>query len=496
MTSRLSILMKMFSVSGSDLSKLIHVDDSLVSKWRSGKRSLKPKSNYVEKIVEYIMETDRHNRYENICKLLASEYDNIFSCSKTEIGIFLKQWLTSESDFNDHHSRFDTLKNLDDVKISMSYYFKKNSGRRCAVEFLNNYVLNSAEKLELISYTTEEASWFYEDKEFLRRWSEINFACLRNGHIIKVIHPLNRSFQDMAISIIRWVPLHLTGQTKAYYIPKYSDELVEYTYFLVRNHMVLRGLSSVHYVKGVQTWVTDAPQELEAIEGILQELLDKATLMFTRYYCKPDSLYLNELAEILQSEHLKYFHSATFLYFPLSEDLVSDILRDNGLSEEEVALYAGEYRKISLLNMAVRCRYMINLSTLRFNLAQKEIIINSLSYIAGKPVRISRERYFRFISEVLVGSRQEKSVEIGIIDNSIDDFDRLNVLVQSDTCIQFLRADTEDPFGFSIHELTMVIAIFERAEQMWNSIPDLKKNKEYVYKQMDEALAAAVSEIK
>ncbi len=349
---------------------------------------------------------------------------------------------------------------MDSVEISMFYNFKNNSGRRHAVEFLNDYTLAGTGKLEVVSYTTEEASWFYEDKEFLRRWSEKNLAILRNGHEMKVIHPINRSYRDMAISIIRWVPLHLTRQTKAYYIPKYSDEPIKYTYFLVRNHMAVIGASSVKYGKGIQTWITNDEQALESVDYILQELLDRATLMFTRYCCEPDSLYLCELKEILQSEHPKYFHSATFLYFPLSKELVSEILRNNGIQEDQVAAYAEEYRKISSLNMSARCRYMINLNTLRFNLAQEEIIMNSLSYIAGRPVRISRELYFRCISEVLIGAKQETSVELGIIDSSKDDFDRLNVLAQSDTCIQFLRADTEDPFGFSIRELTVVIAIF------------------------------------
>ena len=64
MSSRLNLLMRVFSISGKDLSDLMSIDSSLVSKWRSGKRMLKPTSAYADKIVAYIIERDAPNHYK------------------------------------------------------------------------------------------------------------------------------------------------------------------------------------------------------------------------------------------------------------------------------------------------------------------------------------------------------------------------------------------------------------------------------------------------
>ena len=94
MESRLTILMDTFGISGKDLSGLLHIDSSLVSKWRSGKRYLKPNSVYTNQIIKHVMALDRSNQYAKVRMMLSNEYVNIFKCSENEVMLFLKDWLT------------------------------------------------------------------------------------------------------------------------------------------------------------------------------------------------------------------------------------------------------------------------------------------------------------------------------------------------------------------------------------------------------------------
>ena len=178
MPSRLHLLMKMFAISGKNLSELVHVDSSLISKWRSGKRVLKPDSCYVETMVDHIIELDKPNNYINICKLLANDYEKVFSSSEEELSEKLSVWLTSSSTLSKKKSKFDELKDMDSVELCIFYKLQGNEGRRQAVRFLMNYAISHSPELEVLSYTEEEASWFYEDAAFSKEWGQKNYWLL------------------------------------------------------------------------------------------------------------------------------------------------------------------------------------------------------------------------------------------------------------------------------------------------------------------------------
>ncbi len=113
MESRLGVLMDNFAISGKDLASLLHIDSSLVSKWRNGKRTLRPNSVYTTQIIRHVMALDRNNHYAKIRMMLSREYMNIFKCPEQEIALFLKDWLTSANETGgSRRDYFDEIKNL------------------------------------------------------------------------------------------------------------------------------------------------------------------------------------------------------------------------------------------------------------------------------------------------------------------------------------------------------------------------------------------------
>ena len=93
MQSHLGMLMENFGISGKDLAAMLHIDSSLVSKWRSGKRLLRPNSVYTNQIIRYAMELDRAYEYARLRMLMSEDYVNIFKVTASELSMFLKDWL-------------------------------------------------------------------------------------------------------------------------------------------------------------------------------------------------------------------------------------------------------------------------------------------------------------------------------------------------------------------------------------------------------------------
>ena len=497
MSSRLNLLMRVFSISGKDLSDLMSIDSSLVSKWRSGRRMLKPTSVYADKIVTYIIERDKPNQYKNICRLLKNNYEHIESCSKSELIFFLKNWLTSGSALSQNDAEFDPLKNSESVDISIFYRFHGNKGRRQAIKFMTDYAMEHTPGLERISYTEESAAWFYEDDAFLKEWRENNDWFLRHGNKITVIHPVDRTYETTAISMLNWMQLHMVGGTHACYIPKYSDESVRFTLFLIPDHLVLFSLSSRKHEKVGDMFLTNDPSFLKSIGNILKDFLDRSIPIFARYYFDNNEEFFNDLIGILETGKEKYIHSFAFLFTPLSEHLVKEILQYNKISGEEIDKIAELYHIISTLFISSKTRYFINIDKLERILRQDNTaILDSFSFIMGRVISVPHALFIKVIREALDTILNIETIDIGITDAQLlANLDDINILAQENTYANFFCANLETPLSLVSKELTVATGVYQTLGKIWNSIPRLKRNKEFVFNQIQEQLTAAYENI-
>ena len=488
--SRLDQLLKVFGVSGKDLSKIIHVDEALISKWRRGKRALKSGSVSAEKIAEYFISIDRQNNFSKLKKLLSVNYKDTPFSSESEISVYLKTWLSGLGGGEDEDIAFESLRNNPDVAITISYHFKKNSGRRAAVRFFNEYAETHQNSTEIVIFTTEDGSWFYEDDEFRANWKEQYFTLLNMGMIVKIIHPVNRSYHDTANSIVSWLPLHLTGKTADYYIPNYTDDPIHYTYFLIPGQLVLIGSSSKNYTKNIDTWITNDEKVLSNSSKIMQEYLNRSKPLFSRYYMDSREQYTNELIGIIQRRNTRFFYSTIPQYVPLSDELLEEIFIQSNLNLEEGAIKKSieTYKLLARLNMNIPSRYIISLQSLKHSLLCDKIELHIMSYLSGFEVIINQELYRKIVKESFKSIEDKSFVEIGLFIDANDDFEDISVLAQENTGVQFFGNRISHPFVMILHETTFIVAVMEHIKTIWKGIPAIMKDKEYIYQQIEEQL--------
>jgi hypothetical protein len=77
---------------------------------------------------------------------------------------------------------------------------------------------------------------------------------------------------------------------------------------------------------------------------------------------------------------------------------------------------------------------------------------------------------------------------VGIINaQALTDAD-VNILVEERICANFFSAEIEEPLSLVTKELTVVAGMFLKLEKTWDSIPRLKRNKEFASNQMKELM--------
>ncbi len=491
MESRLSILMDSFAITGKDLSGLLHIDSSLVSKWRSGKRHLKPNSLYTNQIIKHVMALDRNNQFAKIRLMLAQEYVNIFKCTENEINLFLKDWLTSVQEQPENKKDyFEEIKNLRSTSLLTTYKLSGTSGRRQAVRFILKYAQHMSPGVELWCYSTENTKWFNENAEFLKEWFVRIMTFLGDENKIKIIHPLSSSYESLAISIFTWAPMHITGRTTAYFIPKYKDEQLVYTFFVVKDHLALYNWSTKQSVREINTYITHEPQFVKDVEVMMQCYFDESKRVFEQFSYETKDDYMNNTVAALEKDNNEYHWSLTFPACNVTDKILRDILTENGFYGEELEQY---FEKISLIgelsSKSTHC-FFIDLDRIKEQLKQDTIILNEMSFLCGKDIKLGHSVFMRLLREMLKIIISSEKIRLCIASTDLlRQLGETEVTAKENLKIHFSNTHCAGPKVLVTKELTVVMALYQYFEELWNTTPYIYKNKEYVVKQIAKLLA-------
>ncbi len=475
-----------FAISGKDLSGLLHIDSSLVSKWRSGNRRLKPNSVYTNQIIKHVMTLDGNNQYAKIRLLLSQNYMNIFKSTENEIALFLKDWLTSVKDVaEDKRDYINEIKNLRSSSLLTTYALSGANGRRQAVQFFLKYAQYLSPGVEMWCYSTENPKWFFENQEFFNEWFMRNMSLLSEDNRIKIIHPLSSSYESLAISMLTWMPMHMTGRTTAYFIPKYKDEELVCTYFLIKDHLALYNWATRQPTRDINTYITHEPMFIRDIEVMLQSHLSESTRVFENFSYETKDAYINNLIAVMEKDTHEYHWSFSFPIYGLSDELLRAILTENGFSGDEFEQHLEKLNLIAeLSNKSSHC-FFIDLNKLREWLRSDFVVLNEMSFMCGQTVSVPHHMFMRLLREALKTIIESDNLRMCLA--STDLLRRLadtEVIAKDNIRIQFSSTQGDKTRVLVTKDLSVVTAIYSYFEELWNTTPYICKNKEYVSKQI------------
>lgn len=500
MESRLAILMETFGISGKDLSGLLHIDSSLVSKWRSGKRYLKPNSVYTNQIIKHVMALDRSNQYAKVRMMLSSEYVNIFKCSESEVTLFLKDWLTaSKAKTESTSDYFDEIKNLKSTSSLLTYSMSGYDARRQAIQFFLKYAQNVSPGIEIWMYTTENLDWFYNNDTFFDEWQMRLMSLLEEKNKIKVIQPVCRYHEEMAISMLTWMPMLMTGRASAYFVPKYKDEQLAYTYMLIRDHMALYNWSQKQQTGDLNTYITHESRFVRDIEVMMNSYFNESTPIFKEFTYATRDDYLNDLISILERENDEYHWCASFPLFIGNEESNKQVLLENGVCGVEAdVLLENMALAAELSDRSNRC-FFINTEWLRAALRRDYVVINNMSHICGRSIKVSHDLFIQLIRQSMEYINSKDKIKICLATSEqLQRIKDTEILAKDNTSVHFTNVMGAEERLLSTKELMIVASIYSYLENLWNTTPYISRNKEYVnkrvLKEIEEANAARAAE--
>lgn len=236
--SKLNFLMKLTNTTNSSLARACSLDNSYISRLRSGKRKLPSKQNYLALIVDYLINRIHKPYQMELLKQAVGLGDDIID--NEDIKTEVKRWLVSSidsPDIDNYIKEIDSMPEIsndnltNDTEISTHRYYYGLKGKQKAVERFLTSIINSNTKHKLYLYSDEVFDWMV-DPSYFKKWYRMMSEVLRKGNKITIIHDVDRRYGDMQTSLNVWMQLYMTGRIDAWYFPGIRDGIINTTRFI------------------------------------------------------------------------------------------------------------------------------------------------------------------------------------------------------------------------------------------------------------------------
>ena len=491
--SGLCMIMKIFNTKGYDLANAIHVDYSLISKWKTAKR--RPSAIYLSAIAEYFINLDRDYHFSRIIHFIKQYYPNE---SSEEIISKLPEILylcLNQSDIV-KTEQYQNLPLLSNNHYSSRYdvFIGKEGRRQATLRFLNQAVsLPKGQTIHLISQ--EEMIWMTEDELFVKEWNILFSELLRNDCTINVIHTVDRSDMKNLISFIEiWLSQHMTGCIKSWYYPNYTDHMINSTLMIISREALISSHSAEFSPTNMYTAYYNDYETIKHYEENYSFLLKK---------CKPlvDVIPFED-PQNLVIQHKKTYHregntinfseSLTFDTMPL--DLLLDVIEEQNVSKKLSDRLLNAYDELSTLriqNLDVCKKFIYNLESIETNLLNNSMYCHDLSILLGKDIILSSNQFKRHVQNVIQLISNCSNCEVGLIaKQDVHYIKNINVWIKENNkmLITSTIPNKKVLSGLSITEPTFVNAYYNFYIGIWNSIPPHYHDKEYIVKALNSLI--------
>jgi|LSQX01.1.fsa_nt_gb hypothetical protein len=452
--------MECFNSRIKDLTEVLHISASLVSKWRNNKRLLKADSVYADLICEYYMKIDEKNSYQKIKALLTDQSisTNFENLTSHQLYILLKKWLTNE--FISEGTSNSTLDcNSYRAQISIYYY---DSGREKAVVRILEYLKSLPPNQIFLIYDFEEDSWKKSKTNFQERRRLLLTEILKN-HQLHIIHTFNAKHDTLINIFERDIELNLNHRVKTFYLPPYQVPTNFSDILIIKNKAAL--ICQYNEALPIQRYAeyhTDI-RTVNYYQQLYETLENKSLPIYTHLYFENIHELEDYIRQKLMSKETVYFFS------PHPFSFISNTITNNN-DQAKTSMNRDE-RSFNL-----RLIYDLHKTEYLISMLCKSITTHKSSSVT---LKVICDEIFQIINLLETNSCFEVTL-LGKIPKIVA---KNVVFVVENNQYAFASSFNyldKDYYGLYVEDPTAVFVLYQYFEKLWTKIPLIQKDKKWV----------------
>ncbi len=466
--------MELTGVRACDLSRKLHVDRSLIGKWKNGVRPIPARSYYWDGIIECFTETTFQQ------KQIDDFFENVIGCdySSKLREKHIMHYLFSDELSNELQSNQKEI-NLECLYKSNIYVYKALNGRKKAFRNFLDYAINFHGKT-LLLHDSINFSWIFDDSIYFEQIQKLLCTFLENNRIQLIVSILDD--HKSVSNLINFLFLYASKKevTCYYFMPSGAASYIS-TYVLTEEMALLGYCEENDWNKTYTQISTDLLTVLQ-YQNIFSQIINvshsfKSENMRSLCDFKDYVIRFSSISETI------YSFLPTISLFSMEEDLLDKVLTYNELSSDQIA-QIHSYRQIfidevyySAKQKNTKLYFIHDYNTLKF-MKERDYVMYSDNVFSHIPtIQVRQDDYRTHLASIVKTLENSENIEIGILKNH---FDYQNVV--SNTGFRICKKKCwfigaiQDQTVFA-NDKYMVHLQYKATEHMWNSIPTLLKTK-------------------
>lgn len=484
----LAYLMEMLYIQGTQLAKAVHVDRTIISRWKNGRAELNMKSHYFNDIVNAILDINDEQGLRTLERFFSS-IDNVKIKDRDELFSYVARWLVSK-DFEQKYKEPDDGNSLYNASYKI---YKGPSGKRNAILYLLK-MANSLPGGETIWGFDADSHIFRSGLQNSSTSQKLFLDAQKKGQKLVTMFYLNKPVEQIYNMFEYWLPMFLGRGMEVYYT--YDTEIPFYSYIYgIKGKLALVGTNHNGDSANMYTAVYDDPMTVAQFESFLENHMRNFQPLMKQLQGKDvcDDFKENAIADFLKKDMNQYVNVASSPFITISKETIDNIIFELELTPAEEKKILHFYRTCSgnarrFLSENHFSRVIFNMEYLHSLLPGHKIEIPVFTSLLGRKAEISSKYIAREIKIFLEDAKTNPTIELALLPYGVEQFmPDLNLWVKENAVAYFVPAN-DSSVRILTDEFLTVNTFYSMIDKYWEQLPGEAKNREWVYDQINKAV--------
>ena len=481
---RLSWLIRTLGSSGKELSHVIGIDCSTMSKWRKGKRTLKYNSDYARRIAQWAVHSPIEQQTGILAQMLQEWQPSLHIDSTEQKADALRLWLTlTKQPEVQLASERKSVQVPADILIGMEKMLDAQN-----TMFRLMYELPGKQEMVMMDFGAVD--WSACPRHLLENCVEENLNALTDPqHTMTIIDQLSDTYRPREL-MFQWMPIYLQSNVQTCFYRNPKPLPLRQNVLLIRGHAVLLMSSTASDPTRVLSIFYDDPSYIQMFEEMADTLIADSRPMIEVMETRLLIPFLRQIGQHIRSSHLLYMINQLPTFRNMPPELLDEILQYNQVTGRayEECMAAG--RQSTATRTRCESRQLYNLDAIEEAMERDYTIDADLSAVVGRDVLVTREhlrKQLLFLREHLRARHYSLTIY---------PFSRLelhtsppcNLIVQDDSMAAAWDAGQYTQRMYS-EEMSVISGFYQYADSLWEQISPACHAEAWCQRRIDALLA-------
>jgi len=483
-TTPLGYLMDMLYVQGTQLSNMVHVDRTVISRWRNGRSEFNMKSGYFDDVVNALIDINEKQGLQTLERFFSSVSHKTVQKRK-DLQRHISTWLVSK-DFDRQYKEQDSGNSL----YSTSYkLYKGMSGKRDALNYFWERLNSLPGNGTVLGYDTNSRIFFSASADIKSMQSKMMQSQEKGDQIITLIY-FNRPADQVYNMYQNWMNVFLSKNSHVYYTYDSHTPFYDYMYS-IKGKLAIVGSNYDNDKGNLYSAIYEDPLTINQLDSYLEKLVDDFRPLINHMDNKDISVDFkdNDMLRLVShnSDQYTYMEEPSFLFF--NKDTTARIigLLDVNFTEERKLndfYNTSNIQSKRFFGSGGITRVVFSQENIDRLKKEEDTEIYFLSSLLGRRIKVPGILLLKEINNFVEKAEDNPEIDIAVRPyGSVPFFPGINLWVKENS-IAYFYPSNDSSVRYSTTEFISVTSFFNAAKEYWDNLPYECKQADWISGQL------------